>query len=414
MYLQPFSGGNLPSGKNPKRHTGRRAKLDGGFVGASAGREEAVGARLAQFLKCVRCGTFRHGQHGGGIRDSGAGGKGAKSSDGAEHQPTRVVGRVDMDMCVCNKGHMRGIMREKGGVGENGAVCVFIVCNASGPYHRCLCGGRRDGSMMTKPTVMIITGYGLNCEAESSHAWELAGAVAERIHLHDLLAEPSRLHTAQALMFIGGFSFGDHLGSGHVFATRIRHQLREDLERFIREKKLILGVCNGFQIMVKLGLIPGLEGDYFTQKISLMQNDCGSFQNFWVTLKVEAKSPCVFTRGMDVLPVPIRHGEGKIFTLDHALLAHMESLGCVACRYADPATGLATQKFPHNPNGSLNAIAGLCDPSGRIFGLMPHPEAYLYPENHPQWTRQKTEGALPAHGLGLQIFENAVRHMNGA
>ncbi|MFH0954451.1 MAG: phosphoribosylformylglycinamidine synthase subunit PurQ [Verrucomicrobiota bacterium] len=265
--------------------------------------------------------------------------------------------------------------------------------------------------MNSRPPILIITGYGLNCEAESKYAWELAGAQPELVHLSDLLDRPARLHDYAALMFIGGFSYGDHMSSGHVFAVRVRHRMQEDLRKFIEAGKLILGVCNGFQIMVKLGLLPGLDQDFFTQKLALMQNDCGAFQNFWVHLRFEAQSPCLFTRGIEFMPLPVRHGEGKVFTLDEGLLERLESLGCVACRYADPATGGATRNYPHNPNGSLNAIAGICDPSGRIFGLMPHPEAYLFPENHPQWDQQKLRGALPAHGLGLKIFENAVRHL---
>ena len=265
--------------------------------------------------------------------------------------------------------------------------------------------------MNIKPPVLIITGYGLNCEAESHHAWELAGAAPARLHLNDLLADPSRLRAFRALMFIGGFSFGDHMGSGHVFATRLRHCLQEPLEQFIAAGHLVLGVCNGFQIMVKLGLVPGLEGDYFTQRLALMQNDCGAFQNHWVTLRFDPRSPCVFTRGLDLLALPVRHGEGKVFTLDEALLDRIEATGGVACRYADAATGAPATKHPDNPNGSLRSIAGLCDPTGRLFGLMPHPEAYLYPENHPQAVRQRIEGRLPERGLGLRIFENAVRFM---
>jgi phosphoribosylformylglycinamidine (FGAM) synthase-like amidotransferase family enzyme len=172
-----------------------------------------------------------------------------------------------------------------------------------------------------------------------------------------------------------------------------------------------MGVCNGFQIIVKLGLLPGLDGEYFTQKVSLIQNDCGAFQNYWVQLRFESSSPCVFTRGLESMSLPIRHGEGKLFALDKGLLQRLEAAGCVPCRYADPTTGEATQEFPHNPNGSLNAIAGLCDPGGRIFGMMPHPEAYLYPENHPQWELQREHHALPAHGLGLALFRNAVNHL---
>lgn len=264
---------------------------------------------------------------------------------------------------------------------------------------------------MEKPAILIITGYGLNCEAESEYAWKRAGAAPVRLHLNDLLDQPSRLHDFAGLMFIGGFSFGDHMGSGHVMASRIRHRLQEDLSRFIDAGKLILGVCNGFQIMIKLGLLPGLDGDHFTQKLALMQNDCGAFQNRWTLLRFEPTSPCVFTKGLTPMPLPVRHGEGKIFTLDKALLERLEREGCVACRYADPETGEPAMAFPHNPNGSLHAIAGLCDPTGRIFGLMPHPEAFLFPENHPLWTRQALEGPLPQAGRGLELFENAVRFL---
>lgn len=262
------------------------------------------------------------------------------------------------------------------------------------------------------PRILIITGYGLNCEDESRHAWALAGAAPELVHLNDLLERPQRLDDYAGLMFIGGFSFGDHMTSGHVFAARLRHRLRAPLEKFLSDGRLMLGVCNGFQIMVKLGLLPGLDGEYFRQRVALIQNAVGHFQNFWVDIRFEPSSPCVFTRGLDRLPLPIRHGEGRLFAPDRALLARVEAEGGVACRYADPATGLPTDAFPHNPNGSLNAIAGLSDPTGRVFGLMPHPEAYLYPENHPQWDRRRHEERLPEHGLGLRIFENAVRFLN--
>jgi len=267
--------------------------------------------------------------------------------------------------------------------------------------------------MESDTAVLIITGYGLNCEVESKYAWELAGARAELVHFNDLLARPSMLHDFAALMFVGGFSYGDHMTSGHAFGLRARHRMSEDLSRYIADGRLILGACNGFQIMVKLGLLPGLDNDYFTQKLTIMQNDCGSFQDRWITLRFESNSPCIFTRGIGSMPLPVRHGEGKLFTLDNELLDRLEAERCVACRYADPATGEATQEFPHNPNGSQRAIAGLCDPTGRVFGLMPHPEAYLYPENHPLWDRQKLDGTLPLHGLGLQIFRNAVEYMKG-
>jgi phosphoribosylformylglycinamidine synthase len=265
--------------------------------------------------------------------------------------------------------------------------------------------------MASEIAVLIITGYGLNCEDESRYAWQLAGARPALVHFSDLLAKPERLREFAALMFIGGFAYGDHMTSGHVFALRAKHRLSGELGMFINQGKLIIGACNGFQIMVKLGLLPGLDNDYFTQKLSLIQNDCGTFQDRWVRLRFESSSPCVFTRGLDFMDLPVRHGEGKVFTLDKNLLQRLEASGCVPCRYADPATGEPTQKFPHNPNGALNAIAGLCDSTGRIFGLMPHPEAYLYPENHPHWDMQKLRGTLPQHGMGLLFFRNAIDHL---
>lgn len=264
---------------------------------------------------------------------------------------------------------------------------------------------------MSKPRVLVISGYGLNCEVESCYAWELAGADPVKIHLSDLLEVPSRLHGFGALMFIGGFSFGDHMGSGQVFALRLLHRMKEDLGRFVDEGKLVLGICNGFQIMVKLGILPGLDRQRFTPQLALIQNDCGSFQNRWVHIRFEPESPCIATRGLGVMPLPIRHGEGKLFTPDSKRLEQLEREHCVAARYVDPDTGQPALDAPGNPNGSLNAIAGVCDPSGKIFGMMPHPEAYLYPENHPHWDFQAGTGSLPDKGLGLKVFQNVVDYL---
>lgn len=261
------------------------------------------------------------------------------------------------------------------------------------------------------PRIVIITGYGLNCEAESAYAWELAGATPQLVHVNDLLADPKPLQDAAGLMFVGGFSFGDHLGSGLVFANRLRTKLRDELQTFLDRGRIVLGVCNGFQILTKLGLLPGLMGDYFTPTVSLQQNECGHFQNFWIRLRFEPDSPCIFTRGLTSMDLPIRHGEGRLFPASRAVLNQIERKHLVPCRYADPISGKPTQKFPHNPNGSAKAIAGLCDATGRVFGLMPHPEAYLFPENHPQWDFQKLRGELPEHGLGLSLFSNAVNYL---
>jgi phosphoribosylformylglycinamidine synthase len=266
--------------------------------------------------------------------------------------------------------------------------------------------------MAFKPPILIITGYGVNCEAESRYAWETAGADPRLVHLNDLLENPERLGQFKALMFIGGFSFGDHMGSGEVLAMRLRSRAKDELTEFIRKGNLVIGVCNGFQVMVKLGLLPGFDGDYLRRSVTLTHNDCGAFQNFWIKLRFEPRCPCVFTRGIREMPLPIRHGEGKIITMDKPTLDRIEKEHCVACRYVDPATGKIASRFPDNPNGSVNGIAGLCDPTGKVFGLMPHPEAYLFPENHPQWQRQIIAGQLPGHGLGLKIFQNAVEYLS--
>lgn len=262
--------------------------------------------------------------------------------------------------------------------------------------------------MVSDPSILILTGHGFNCEAESAYAWEQAGARVTLAHFNDVLAEPRRLHGHAGLMFIGGFSYGDHMGSGHVMALRARHRLRGDLEQFVGAGKLVLGVCNGFQILVKLGLLPGLDGDSFTPRAALLPNEGGAFQNFWVRVRFEPGSPCVFTRGLEFMDLPIRHGEGRFYAPPD-VLARLEAGRGAACRYADPATGGPAAKFPHNPNGSLNAIAGLCDPTGRVFGLMPHPEAHLYRENHPRWSRE-----AGGHGSGLALFQNAARWLREA
>ena len=195
---------------------------------------------------------------------------------------------------------------------------------------------------------------------------EVISAKPSLVHLNDLLKNPTQILNYDAMMFIGGFSYGDHMSSGHVFAQRIKLNMKDVFLEYIKEGKLILGICNGFQVMTKIGILPGLDKEYFKQKVSLIQNDCGFFQNFWVNIKINKKSPCVFTKDLDYIPLPIRHGEGKLFTLDDKIINDIEKLNCVAVRYANEDGTLATN-FPNNPNGSINSIAGLCDPSGRIF-----------------------------------------------
>ena len=264
-----------------------------------------------------------------------------------------------------------------------------------------------------QPRVLIITGYGLNCEAESVEAWKRAGAQPLPVHLNDLLLRPTFLRECDALMFIGGFSYGDHMGSGHVLAHRVKHHLGDQLQEFVQAGKLILGVCNGFQVMVKMGLLPGLGRGFLRPQVALLQNECGAFQDRWVHLVFDRASPCVFTRGLERMDLPVRHGEGRFFVPGGSLRRELQQKHLIPCRYADPATGRPTDRFPWNPNGSWEAAAGLCDPSGRIFGLMPHPEAFLFRENHPCWDHPRWNRASSRGGQGLEIFRNAVAYLRG-
>lgn len=256
--------------------------------------------------------------------------------------------------------------------------------------------------------VLIITGFGLNCERETTVAFELCGAEVVQRHLNDLTANPDLMLECHILAFIGGFSFGDHLGAGTVFANRVKSRLGGELNQFISAGKLIIGICNGMQTLTRLGIVPALDGAYFKPQVAMAHNDHGAFHDSWVTLKANPNSPCVFTRGIDIIPLPVRHGEGKFTPIDQETLDQMEAEQLIALRYVDPQTGEPTMAFPHNPNGAWGSVAGICDYTGRIFGLMPHPEAYLSPYNHPHWTRQQISGVLPANGLGKQIFQNAV------
>ena len=256
--------------------------------------------------------------------------------------------------------------------------------------------------------VLVLTGLGLNCEAETEAAFRMVGARPERVHLLDLLdgTAAHQLGDYPVLVFIGGFAFGDHLGAGFVFANKIRYRLYDQLLEFIARGGLALGICNGFQTMTRLGLLPGLDGDYRTPRATLAPNDRPGYRDAWVTIGFDAASPCVWTRGIERMDVPARHGEGK-FLAPEAVFSRLEERHQIAARYLG-ADGRATEAWPANPNGSRGGLAGICDPSGRLFGLMPHPDAHLYPFQHPDWPRRKALGCVPAEGEGLAIFRNGV------
>ena len=267
--------------------------------------------------------------------------------------------------------------------------------------------------MPKKIRSIVITGNGTNCEMEMAHACRLAGAdEVDIVHICSLLYGEKSLDDYHFLNLPGGFLDGDDLGSAKAGANRILHaaiagkteKLYDQFARFIRDGKLILGVCNGFQLMVKTGLLPGFDNDYVTQTVTLTHNDSGRFEDRWIYLKVNPDSPCVFTRGIQGLYLPVRHGEGKFLAKDQDLINRLHRDRLVTLQYSDSHYQEATMAYPDNPNGSLDGIAGICNDTGRIFGLMPHPEAYLHYTNHPRWTRE----TLPEEGMGLAIFKNAI------
>ncbi len=251
--------------------------------------------------------------------------------------------------------------------------------------------------------VLVLTGFGINCDNETQRAFVRVGAEADRVHLNDLLADLSRLESTHILAIPGGFSFGDHIASGKVFANRMRHKLGPALERFVTDGKLVIGICNGFQVMVKMGLLPRIDG-VSAQETTLTCNDSSRFENRWVRLQAPSGNRCVWLRDVNEIELPIRHGEGKFIARDDAVLQKLHDNGQVALQYVRPDGSPAKGAFPFNPNGDTDDIAGICDPTGRIFGLMPHPEGYQDRENHPLWPRI----TLPEEGGGLRIFQNAV------
>jgi phosphoribosylformylglycinamidine synthase len=262
--------------------------------------------------------------------------------------------------------------------------------------------GAREGAR-----VLIPTGLGLNCEEETRLAFRLLGVEPDLVPWTDLFAgtAPRPLTAYRVLVLVGGFSYGDHVAGGLVLATRIRARLLEPLRAFLSEGGLVLGICNGFQVLVRLGLLPGPEGGDadFVPRAALSTNDRLGYRDAWVRLGAEECSPCVWTRGLGRFELPSRHGEGKFLLPDRASLAALEERGGVALRYLD-AQGAPAESWPDNPNGSPGGVAGVTDASGRILGVMPHPDAYLRSWQHPGALERaggEAEGEEPA---GLRLF----------
>jgi phosphoribosylformylglycinamidine synthase len=252
---------------------------------------------------------------------------------------------------------------------------------------------------MASPHVLNLRAPGINCDEETALAWERAGATVETWHIGRVLEEPASLDQFQILTIPGGFSYGDDLGAGRILATRLI-SLGDAMRRFRDRGGLILGICNGFQVLVKARLLPGGE---WTTPVTIARNDSGHFEARWVRL-VPRPGRCVFLADTELMELPVAHGEGKFQVAAPPAVAELEALGQIVLSYVDES-GQPTEAYPANPNGSVGAIAGLCDTTGRVFGLMPHPERYVDPYHHPRWTRL---GAKP-EGDGLRIFRNAVK-----
>jgi phosphoribosylformylglycinamidine synthase I len=251
---------------------------------------------------------------------------------------------------------------------------------------------------MGKVKALVLRAPGTNCDTETAFSFEQAGAEASLVHINQFIRGERRLSDFQIVAVPGGFTYGDDISGGKVLANELRLRLGDEALRFIEDGRLILGICNGFQVLVKAGILPRAGGNGLP-RLTLAANDSGRFECRWVYLGVNKESPCIFTRGMDSLYLPVAHGEGKV-VVGPDIQAELN----VALYYTDEH-GNRDAGYPYNPNGSVGNIAGICDSSGRVFALMPHPERHIRGTQHPQWTRQ---GARE-HGDGLRIFLNAVR-----
>ena len=268
---------------------------------------------------------------------------------------------------------------------------------------------------MSKIKSLVLTGYGINCEEEMAAAYRLAGAEAQIVHLSDVFADRISIHDFQILNFPGGFSFGDDLGSAKVLGNKFKFKpmasgkrFMEELEKFLADGKYIMGVCNGFQALVKMGLLPNVSGN-FEQEATLTHNDSGKFEDRWVRMRVNENARTPYLNGLKFFDVPVRHGEGKLIFRDEAIRDAVveQKLNCLD--YTDN-DGNSTAEYPQNPNGSELNCAGLTDPSGQVFGLMPHPEAYLSLYNHPDWGRKKRQNPhISEEGEGLLLFKNIIK-----
>jgi phosphoribosylformylglycinamidine synthase len=261
---------------------------------------------------------------------------------------------------------------------------------------------------MSKPRAIVIRTAGTNCDKETARAFELAGAVAERVHINRLISGEKDLSAYDLMAVPGGFSYGDDIASGKILANELKNKLGDQIKEFALQGKPIIGICNGFQVLVKMGLLP--EPKSFAQTVTLTFNDSDKFECRWIYLRTEkknGKTKSLWTRGLPaVIPLPVAHGEGKFIAADKAALSAIEKNDQVVFRYSDGNGNNAG--YPANPNGAMNGIAGICNGKGNVFGLMPHPERFVYRWQHPN--RAGIEDT--ASGWGLKIFQNAVEYVS--
>ncbi|HWA98303.1 MAG TPA: phosphoribosylformylglycinamidine synthase I [Pirellulales bacterium] len=255
------------------------------------------------------------------------------------------------------------------------------------------------------PRVLVLRAPGTNCDVESAFAFEQAGAAVESLHVNRVLENPRVFEQFQILCLPGGFSYGDDLAAGRILGAQLRLHLGDRLREFHAAGKLVLGICNGFQVLMQSGLLfnGAAQGEH--PPATLTNNHSGHFEARWICLQ-RASDRCVFLNGIEKMYLPIAHGEGRFVSRSAEMLQNLDRGGQLCLKYAAADGTSHALAFPENPNGSQADVAGMCDPTGRIFGLMPHPERHIDHTQHPRWTRQPGVGP----GDGLRVFQNAVRY----
>ncbi len=262
---------------------------------------------------------------------------------------------------------------------------------------------------MIKPKVIILSGYGLNCEEETKFAFELAGAEGKIAHVNDLIDGEYNLKNYQIMAVPGGFAYGDDTGSGNAYASKLKNHLWNDIKSFIQGDKLVIGICNGFQVLVNLGLLPAIGKKYGEKQAALLFNDSARYIVRWVDLKIETNTP--WLKEIKKISLPVAHGEGKFYA-EEKMLDKLKKRNLIALKYFKNEI-CRSQNLPANPTGTLENIAGITDETGRILGLMPHPERAIFFTQLPHWTYLKEKFKrenmqIPRFGPGLKIFQNAV------